>query len=342
MARKNLIEVSAAEESAPDTSASITAVRPIAGFIAPGGRSAPIGGITKTLGSITQKFERAQDIEKQLAEGQTIVELDTGLVDGSFISDRLGIDAVELSELVDQIKNHGQQVPILVRPHPEAKGRYQVAYGHRRLAAVKKLDIKVRAVIRELSDTELVVSQGQENNARTNLSYIERALFAVRLEERSFSRETIMAAIGVDKAALSKMISVVRAMPVEVIEAIGAAPEVGRRRWMDFAEHLLRAKVKVKELLTLLSADNCTILSSNQRFQVAVDALSQKQEKLSAHTKAWTPDDDSVRVALKNNAKKAILTLEAANGPRFADWITENLEELYETFRKSIKEATGD
>ncbi len=86
MARKNLIEVSAAE----DTSTRSVDVRPLAGFVAPKARSAPIGGITRTLGNITQKFERAQDIEKQLAEGQTIVELDPALVDGSFISDRLG------------------------------------------------------------------------------------------------------------------------------------------------------------------------------------------------------------------------------------------------------------
>ena len=181
----------------------------------------------------------------------------------------LALIPTELADLVAQIREHGQQVPILVRPHPEANGRYQVAYGHRRLAAVKELGIKVRAVIRELSDDQLVVSQGQENNARTNLSYIERALFAARLEDRSFSREVIMAALNVDKAALSKMISVVRQIPIELIEAIGAAPEVGRRRWMEFAEKLPKAKIELQALLASLSADN----SSDQRFQEAVDAL---------------------------------------------------------------------
>ncbi|MGO4611618.1 ParB/RepB/Spo0J family partition protein, partial [Variovorax sp. 2RAF20] len=83
---------------------------------------------------------------------------------------RLEIDPVQLNELVEQIREHGQQVPILVRPHPQAKGRYQVAYGHRRLAAAKKLGLSVRAVVRDLTDDQLVVSQGQENSARTNLS----------------------------------------------------------------------------------------------------------------------------------------------------------------------------
>ena len=335
MARKNLIEVSAAEEAL----APMTTARPIAGFVAPAVRSAPIGGITKTLGNITQKFERAQDIEKQLAEGQTIVELDPARVDGSFISDRLGVDSAELVELVNQIRDHGQQVPILVRPHPETEGRYQVAYGHRRLAAVKELGIRVRAVIRDLSDDQLVVSQGQENNARTNLSYIERALFAVRLEDRSFSREVIMAALNVDKAALSKMISIVRQIPIGLIEAIGAAPEVGRRRWMEFGEKLPKAKIDLLALLASLSADN----SSDQRFQKAAEALKRQPEKPKDEAlQPWAPVDKSVSVILRTTAKKATVTLESTNGPRFAEYIAGRLDDLYEGFLKSINETTGD
>jgi ParB family chromosome partitioning protein len=335
MSRKNLIEVSSSEEALTP----VTSVRPIAGFVAPAVRSAPVGGITKTLGNITQKFERAQDIEKQLAQGQTIVELDPALVDGSFIRDRLSIDPAGLAELVSQIRDHGQQVPILVRPHPETNGRYQVAYGHRRLAAVRELRIRVRAVIRDLSDDQLVVSQGQENNARTNLSYIERALFAVRLEDRSFSREVIMAALNVDKAALSKMISVVREIPIGLIEAIGAAPEVGRRRWMEFAEALPKAKIDMTALLVSLSADN----SSDHRFQKAADAIKNQLVQLKGQSsQPWAPTDKSVRVIVKTTAKKATVTLEAANGPRFAKYIAGRLEDLYEAFLKSTNATTGE
>ncbi|RWJ04907.1 MAG: plasmid partitioning protein RepB [Mesorhizobium sp.] len=329
MARKNLIEVSV-DNPAAETSSPMTAARPIAGFVPPAVRNTPIGGITKTLGNITQKFERAQDIEKQLAEGQTIIEIDPALVDSSIVSDRIGIDAVKLAQLSEQIKVHGQQVPILVRPHPDARGRYQVAYGHRRLAAVKVLGIKVRAVVRELSDDQLVVSQGQENNARTNLSYIERALFAVRLEDRSFSRETIMAALGIDKAALSKMVSVVRQVPIELIEAIGAAPEIGRRRWMELAD--LLPKADVKNLLASLSEPETKALSSDQRFQAVVDALTTKPERppeSNGALKSWAPADKSVRVSLRAHGKTATIAIGAVNGPLFAAYITERLDDLY-------------
>ena len=231
MARKNLIEISAPNTGRADAVAAKDN-RPIAGFLPQQRSGGPVGGITRTLGNITEKMERASDLERQLAEGQTIIDIDPDLIDGSFVTDRLEIDPFELGQLVEQIREHGQQVPILVRPHLEAKGRYQVAYGHRRLAATKALGIKVRAVVRQLTDDQLVVSQGQENSARTNLSYVERALFALRLEQRGFGRDIIMAALGVDKAALSKMLIVTRQVPLALISAIGPAPEIGRRRWL--------------------------------------------------------------------------------------------------------------
>ena len=48
----------------------------------------------------------------------------------------------------------------------------------------------VRAVVRTLSDAELVIAQGKENNERRDLSFIERALFAAHLEHRKFERPT--------------------------------------------------------------------------------------------------------------------------------------------------------
>ena len=77
MARKNLIEVSEAG-TALRPSESLAASRPIAGLVPAGVRhNAPIGGIAKTLGNITQKVERAHDLERQMAEGNTVIELDT-------------------------------------------------------------------------------------------------------------------------------------------------------------------------------------------------------------------------------------------------------------------------
>ena len=58
-----------------------------------------------------------------------------------------------------------------------------------------------------MTDEEMVVAQGQENHARKDLSYIEKARFAQRLEAR-FRRDTIMSAMSIHKSDLSNMLTV--------------------------------------------------------------------------------------------------------------------------------------
>ena len=99
-----------------------------------------------------------------------------------------------------------------------------MAFGHRRLRAARELELKYGRSLRALSDEELVVAQGQENSGRTDLTFIERARFAAKLEERKFSRDTIMEALNVDKAALSRLIAIAKRIPAALIDAIGPAP----------------------------------------------------------------------------------------------------------------------
>lgn len=340
MARKNLIEVSGTHatpsgQSQPQVPQSpLREGRPIAGFVPPVRGASPVGGITRTLGNITEKMERAKDLERQLAEGQAVVEIDPALVDGSFINDRLELDASELAQLVEQIREHGQQVPILVRPHPDNTGRYQVAYGHRRLAAVRELGLKVRAVVRSLSDDQLVVSQGQENNARTNLSYIERALFGSRLEARGFTRDIIMSALGVDKAALSKMLIVIRQVPYELISAIGAAPEIGRRRWMELGEKL--EKSVPGRVLAALSADNIRMLTSNERFHHAL-ALAGSETPV-AKKSVPAEQADGIPVKIKRTGSGSTFVFDAKAAPGFDDFVRQRLQGLFAEFQQQ----TGD
>lgn len=347
MARKNLIGVSSDTASpspkAPDSD--ITKSRPLAGFV-PSVRSAPVGGITKSLTNITQKVERVDELERQLSEGQIVVELEPSLIDGSFVSDRLGIDPTKLSELIAQIRENGQLVPILVRHNPSNQERYQVAFGHRRLAAAKILGTKVRAIIRDLTDEQLVVNQGQENNARTNLSYIERALFAERLEARGFGRDVIMSALAVDKAAVSKMLSVVKQISVEIIELIGAAPEIGRRRWMELGD--LISSENYEHLARELSADNMRSLESNERFQKAFDYVSaprylRPQKAITCtNPNRWVSNDGSLNLTMNLHAKKVAIELSNRHANGFAEWLAGRMDTLFDEFSQSTTHKDGE
>ncbi len=154
---------------------------------------------------------------------------------------------------------------------PGKPGRYQVAYGHRRLRACRQLGRPVRALVKPLSDAELVVAQGLENAARVDLSFIEKAVFAHGLERRGFDRPTIMAALAIDKTELSKMISAAAGLPEPLVRAIGPAPKAGRRRWLLLADRL-RSRGRLGEGRGAGGGCNFAGLESDLRFTLALDA----------------------------------------------------------------------
>ena len=325
MARKNIFGIEAdpsTGEQQPDRPLSLS--RPLVDLERPAKRASPVGALSSTLGGMSQRANRVDELERQLAAGQAVIDLDPALVDGSFVIDRLGRS--DVTELAEQIRESGQQVPILVRPHPQVQGRYQVAYGHRRLAATRLLGRQVRAVVRELSDEQLVVSQGQENNARTDLSFIERSYFAYRLEQRGFSREIIMASLGVDKAALSRMISLVERLPSQLIEFIGPAPSFGRTRWAELAELVSDDRIKTRALKAAgAPADQAD--TSDERFQKLYDHLRPARDK--PRTAIWKTSSGSKAVRISETDQKVTLVFDKAAARDFGSFIEGNLERLY-------------
>ena len=173
------------------------------------------------------------------------------------------------------IRDSGQQVPILVRPDPVRAGHYQAAYGHRRLRAAAEIGVPVKAVVRKLTDEELILAQGQENGPRVDLSFIERALFARRLDEHGFSREMIATALTTDKPETSRLLQVAQTIDPEIILAIGPAPKVGRPRWLAFAEKF-RETGGQKKAQAAIGARGFLALDTNSRFDVIWKALEEK------------------------------------------------------------------
>lgn len=161
MARKNLLSSVTAPELTAVNSERPVPPRPAASSL--GGRGA-LGAVTRSIDGLAAKAEKAQELEARLAAGQTIIELNPDTVDPSFIRDRMAEDEAAHQALVAAVAEQGQISPILVRPHPAEAGRYQVAFGHRRLAAAHALNRPVRAIVRAIvramSDRELVVAQG--------------------------------------------------------------------------------------------------------------------------------------------------------------------------------------
>ncbi|WP_108820444.1 plasmid partitioning protein RepB [Pseudovibrio sp. Alg231-02] len=223
-----------------------------------------VGRLGAALHSLTEQRNEAVD------PSQIIKNLDAKLLLPSLALDRaFEGDDEELDSLVESISKNGQQVPVLVRPHPDRTNHYQIAYGHRRVKACLKLDIAVRAVVENLSDEELVIAQGKENEERKNLTYIQQCFFAAELS-KTFTREVVAAAVGAgDKTRVSKLTSIIRRVPEDLIENIGSARGIGRVKWETVAKACENegtvARLR-KSIANLKTSGKWDALSSPDRF----------------------------------------------------------------------------
>jgi ParB family chromosome partitioning protein len=354
MARKNLLTgLTEAKLTAVNSDTPRAAAPSRAGGLAFAGRGA-VGAVTRSIEDLAVRANAAKELEAKLISGQVIVELDPATVDASFVADRMAQDDGEYQALRDSIAASGQDSPILVRPHPEGRGRYQVAFGHRRLRAAKELGKSVRAVVRPLSDRELVLAQGQENSARANLSFIERARFAYRLEQGGYDRETIMLALSADKTTVSRLITVIDRVPADIVNAIGAAPATGRDRWVELAS-VIHRQGRGEDAAAVLKGMSFHAMDSDARFQHVLTLLSDadtaREEKKpgvqdvsgageGSSVRHWSHSSGARVLKIAAGDRATTLTINNRKVPGFDAFLLEHMEDLYSSFLKTAVVTT--
>lgn len=291
--------------------------------------------------------EMAENAKKMIA-GEAIVNLDVGVLDQSFVSDRIEDDDEDYVLLREAIKEHGQSTPILVRPHPQIAGRYMIVFGHRRARVAKELGIPVRAVVKNLEDIAHIVAQGQENSARANLSFIEKALFAKKLLDMGQSKDTIKSALTVDDTLLSRMLSVAETVPSAVIEAIGAARTVGRDRWEELKKQV-KQPASADFAKEIVRSDEFQSKDAIDRFNYLLARLKmarrapRKTLRLKNESASWAPEDKTVAASFRNTGNTFSLSLKSKNAGEFGRYISSNLDSLYRAFKEAkVSSETGD
>lgn len=306
--------------------------------------SAAVKAMGLSLGSLSQDAEEAKRLREVLAAGEQVIEIDTAMLERSPYLDRLSEGAENDEDFVTlkrSISENGQQVPILVRPHPDeekaARGIYQIAYGHRRAQAARELGKPVRAVVRRLDDSALVLAQGKENAERRGLSFIERAFFARTLLDHGFDRNTAMAALAVHKSEMSRLVQVTDSVPRAIVRAIGPAPKAGRPRWMALGELLEKDAAGLAQ--DEITSQGFRDADSDTRFQRLFDRLNQSARGRSGGTRAAPKprpikDGEGRTIAGLEKAKKAMrLTIPDSAGAGFADYVAQNLPNLHAQWR---------
>lgn len=286
------------------------------------------------IGAVSQSIAQLQ--------ARAVEDIDPFDIKDGGLTDRLDDEDADHDALVASIKEYGQQVPVLVRPHPEQDGKYQVVYGRRRVHALRTLKQPVKALVRTLDDRDMIVAQGQENAARKGLSFIEKASFARQMRDLGYNRKIICDTLHVDKTVISRMLSVADDLAPDLINAIGAAPNVGRDRWIRLVELLAEREWSTNEACAIATGK-----TSDDRFEALITALSRFSALADDSTKAEKPtdrpastrrvvkhDDGTQLAIIVERPKKTVLTL-PRNDDGFDRWLAENITEIHRQFTES-------
>ncbi len=299
-------------------------------------------GAQKTRFPQTGAMSGVKSTLKDVASN-AVREIAVDVIEEDGPKDRLSFSDADVAALAESIAAHGQQVPIMVRPIAEKPGYYRVVYGRRRLRALQSLGMPAKALVRSLSDEEAILAQGQENTQRLDPSFIEKALFAAELSESGYTQEIILDALALDKPMLSRMAKVARLVPRQLIEMIGSAHGIGRRRWEEMAELLREETMDLEALLQSLNLEACK--TSEDRFARICDALCKAQETLKPSAGGATPalivtNRDGTNLAQINETPRALtIKVSKSDTPEFAQWLRDNAEaeltRLYEAWQSA-------
>jgi ParB family chromosome partitioning protein len=115
----------------------------------------------------------------------------------------------DISDLVESIKAQGILQPLLGKDRQNAENQVEIYAGFRRLAAAKKLGLKVVPVIlkprRDITRVQMLLANVAENVPRANLNPVDEALrFEYLQKEHKMGTDNICASLGVKKSYVEK------------------------------------------------------------------------------------------------------------------------------------------
>lgn len=127
-------------------------------------------------------------------------------------------DEESLNELASSIKEHGIFQPIIVKK--SIKG-YEIVAGERRTLAAKRAGLKeVPAIIRDLSDDDMICIALLENIQRENLNVIEEAnAYKKMLDVMHLTQEELAVKVGKSRSHITNILGILK-LPKKVQDMV--------------------------------------------------------------------------------------------------------------------------
>ena len=221
---------------------------------------------------------------------------------------RKEFDREKLDELAQSIKENGVIQPIIVRQSPVIG--YEILAGERRYRASLLAGLtSIPAVVKQLSDQEMMVQSIIENLQRENLNPIEEARAYESLVEKGFTHAEIADKMGKSRPYISnsiRLLSLPDAILSEVengkLSQAHARSLVGLNKEQQdyFFQRIIEEDISVRKLEALLTEKKQKKLQKNDYFIQNEEEQLKKILGLDVEIKLSKKDSGKIIIAFSN------------------------------------------
>ena len=221
---------------------------------------------------------------------------------------RKEFDGEKLHELAQSIKENGVIQPIIVRQSPVIG--YEILAGERRYRASLLAGLRsIPAVVKQLSDQEMMVQSIIENLQRENLNPIEEARAYESLVEKGFTHAEIADKMGKSRPYISnsiRLLSLPDAILSEVengkLSQAHARSLVGLNKEQQdyFFQRIIEEDISVRKLEALLTEKKQKKLQKNDHFIKNEEEQLKKLLGLDVEIKLFKKDSGKIIISFSN------------------------------------------
>ena len=221
---------------------------------------------------------------------------------------RKEFDGEKLHELAQSIKENGVIQPIIVRQSPVIG--YEILAGERRYRASLLAGLtSIPAVVKQLSDQEMMVQSIIENLQRENLNPIEEARAYESLVEKGFTHAEIADKMGKSRPYISNSIRLL-SLPEPILSEVEsgklsqahARSLVGLNKEQQdyFFQRIIEEDISVRKLEALLTEKKQKKLQKNDYFIQNEEEQLKKLLGLDIEIKLSKKDSGKIIIAFSN------------------------------------------
>ena len=219
-------------------------------------------GLSSLLGdpvlaaSLSQNSPSGNATQPQAVPGSGLSRLPVEKIEPGPWQPRRRFESGPLRELAASLQKQGLVQPVLVRPHPDMSGRYQLIAGERRWRAAQLAKLhEIPAIMRDIADREAAELALVENIQRTDLTAIEEAeAFQQLIDQHGYTQQALADLMGKSRPHIANLLRLL-SLPQKLRDHIlagqltsgQARPLIGHPEAEKLAAHIIAKKLSARQ-----------------------------------------------------------------------------------------------